>query len=323
MPGAITRWGAIGAAALALLAVPATASAKRIFDIDHRGLAVRMSLRGSHGYRVKIENVRGKVKLTASRDGLLAAYEVPGRVTRHGLRANFGRFGRVAVRFRRIGKSKISKPPLNILRCKGRNPIREHGRFEGTIRFHGEEGYTAVSASGAKGSVTVLFKRRCGFGGKGHHRPWARAAARKPEASFLGTALQVENEEAGRTTSLSIFSAEVKARKHERGLFLSFIAAGTSERRGRMTLEKAVLTEGDEGSVLASPFGVQPVTATVSLPRPFAGTGSYLEQPGSAPSWTGTLHVRLPGADVPLTGPGFTADLCRARNPDRFDACLR
>jgi hypothetical protein len=161
MPRAITRSAATGALCCILLALPASASAKRLFDIDHPGIAVEMSLHGSHGYRIKIKSVsHGRVRLTAKNDSAFAEYTVKGRVTRRALNANFGRLGRVSVRFHRIGKPRTGVPLLPV-KCKGKNPIREKGRFEGTIRFHGEQGFTEVSARGVKGSVVRRFKREC------------------------------------------------------------------------------------------------------------------------------------------------------------------
>jgi hypothetical protein len=102
-----------------------------------------------------------------------------------------------------------------------------------------------------------------------------------------------------------------------------FVVAETLERRGRVSIQMGTLIEWGPESILASPLGMQPVTAAVSLPRPFAGTGSYFEESGQPPSWTGSLRVRLPGADrVPLTGPGFTAALCRGQNEKKVKRCI-
>src|SRR4029077_15549246 len=105
---------------------------------------------------------------------------------------------------------------------------------------------------------------------------------------------------------------------------LPLVPSGTAERRGRVKIRRGALIEGDAGSVLTSPFEVVPVTATVNLPSPFAGIGSYVEEAGVPPSWTGSLRVRLPGVDpVPLTGPGFTAALCRGSEIEKVQSCLR
>ncbi len=311
------------AVVLAILVLPPAASAKEIFDIEHPGIAATMVLRGSHGYQIKIEGVPGgRVRLKASKNGAFAEYEVAGRVTRHGLHANFGQLGRISVRFRRVGKPREGGPPLDIVKCKGRDPIREEGRFVGTIRFRGEQGFTGVAAHRTLGSVTHRFKRRCQLPRRQHGLP-AATASLEDDASLLTTALIAGTRSDGRTSVFTVIAAEAETPKGKRVPLLSLAAAATSERHGRVSIRRAALIDGDPGNVLASPLGEEPVTATVSLPRPFAGTASFVEEPPSPPSWTGSLHVRLPGAEnVPLAGPDFTTALCRGKNQKKFKSCV-
>jgi hypothetical protein len=321
MSRSITGPGAIGALCCLFLALPTSASAKRIFDIDHPGIAVQMSLRGSHGYKIKVENgSRGRVKLTARKGDVFAEYSVGGRVTRGALNANFGRLGRVSVRFHRIGKPSTGGGALPPFKCKGKNPIRERGRFEGVIQFHGEQGFTDVSVQQAKGSVVHRFKRKCSLPTR--DRDATTSVAERPGDVTL-TSLIVGARRPNHTVYLHTASAELETEKSKRALFFTLVAAAVLEHRGRVAIERATVIEGDPGNILASPLGTQPVTATVSLPPPFAGTGSYLEELGQPPSWTGSLRVRLPGADrVPLTGPDFTASLCHGKNERKVQRCV-
>ena len=311
-------------AVLAILGLPAAASARDAFDIEQPSVGAEMSVQGSHGYEIRIGGgAQGRVGVTAvkrtpGRGLVVASYEVPGRVTRRGVHANLGQLGRVSVRFRRIGKPKVSRPP-GARKCKGRDPIIERGRFEGAIRFHGEKGFTDVTVQGAKGAVRRVFKRQCS--GPDRNRGAGAAAVNPTDLdSPLGTALLTGTEDRGRTVSFSIVSIEEPG--EDKPFFLSIASAGTAERRGRISIERAAVVAIDRKNFPASPLGVEPVTATVSLPKPFAGTASYLEEAGSPPSWTGSLKVQLPGAEVPLAGPGFTAALCRERNVKKFDSCL-
>lgn len=310
-------------AVLAILALPAAASARDAFDIEQPSVGAEMSVQGSHGYEIRIGGASGRVGVVAvnSEEGsstVVASYEVPGRVTRSGVHADLGRLGRISVRFRRVGKPKVSRPP-SARRCKGRDPIVERGRFEGAIRFHGEKGFTDVTVQGAKGAVRRVFKRQCS--GPDRNRGTGAAAVNPTDLdSPLGTALIAGTEDRGRTASLSIVSIEEPS--EDEPFFLFVASAGTAERRGRISIERAAVFVNDRENLLTSPLGVEPVTATVSLPKPFSGTASYLEEAGSPPSWTGSLKVQLPGAEVPLTGPGFTAALCRERSVKKFDTCL-
>jgi hypothetical protein len=261
------------------------------------------------------------VRLTARKRDVTARYEVRGRVTRRSIHANFGRLGLISVRFRRTGKPKEGGRPFGLLKCKGRNPIHERGRFEGTIRFHGEQDFTAVSVSEAGGTVVRRFKRRCGFGAGKRSNPEA-ATSDGDLGSGLSTTLIAGNRDHGRTVTFDAF--EVDAELDGERLFISLIFATASEHRGRIAIRRGAFIDGTPGSVLTSPPGAQPATATVDLPPPFAGTGSYLEEPGQPPSWTGSLRVRLPGLDaLPLAGPDFTSALCNGTNEKEVDRCVK
>jgi len=145
--------------------------------------------------------------------------------------------------------------------------------------------------------------------------------SRKDPDSLLATTLIAGNRDHGRTV---LFDAvELDAKLENERIFISLIVVGASERRGRVSIQRAAVAEGDPGSILTSPLGVQPVTATVSLPKPFAGTASYLEEPGQPPSWTGSLSVRLPGLDpLPLAGPDFTSALCTGQDVKKLERCV-
>jgi hypothetical protein len=308
--------------ALAILVLPAGASAKGIFDTKHRSETVTMSVHGSHGYRIAIEgHTHGRVRLTVSKHSSAAEYTVPGRIARHRLRANFGRLGRISVRFHRVGEPRPGRTIIP-LKCKGRPPLREPGRFEGTIRFRGERGFTSVAVHGAWGSVVRRFKRSCALPRRRGRRRASRAASASGFDSIFVTALAAAERRKGRTVALSSVGFETPPNKRGESLSLTLVDAGLAERRGRIAIRRQVLIDGDQGTVLASPLGAEPITATVILPSPFAGTGSYFEEAGSRPRWTGSLRVRLPGADrVPLTGPHFTAALCRGHG-EKVLRCL-
>src|SRR5262245_52953366 len=95
-PRAFLSFVVLAALFLGLLAPGAGAR-----PVELKDLTARMTLPGSHGYRLTIEGFASTVELTArAPGGAEAEYEVPGTVTARRLRANLGRFGRVAVRFR-------------------------------------------------------------------------------------------------------------------------------------------------------------------------------------------------------------------------------
>lgn len=316
---------------LVVLLVPTGASAKRVFDIKHRSVSAWMWAPGSHGYWIEIENVgRNRVRLSATRGDifalllegapfLAAEYTVPGRVTRHRIKANLGRLGFVSVRFHRVGRPHPERT-TGALDCKGRGPVREHGRFEGTIRFRGEGDFTRLRLKAAPGTVVRKFKRTCHFHSRGGRREAAQAAADKHQHKLQATVLGAAERQAGRTTSLESISLEARGRHGADRGSLTFVDARVAERRGRIAIERAAEIIGDQGTLLASPPGVVPATTTMVVANPFYGTGLFRE--GSEPSWTGSLSVNLPGATVPLTGPRFTAVLCREKTLPQAERCL-
>jgi hypothetical protein len=151
---------AFALALLALAASAATAGAvSGTVDLGEKppGFSVQMVVPGSHGYQIEIgaEDHR-TVTVTASKGDAIAIYSAPGRATSERLEANFGKFGRVSVRFIPSGGrgGRAAREGAE-RRCEIR------GRFEGVIRFRGEQGYTQVNAKRAGGTITPDGNGRC------------------------------------------------------------------------------------------------------------------------------------------------------------------
>ncbi len=321
-------------AAVFALALPLTAAAKPGFVVAERTLRLTLASAATRGYAVKIETEgHRRVTLTASKGGVTASYRTSGHVDRHGITADFGELGRISVRFqgeRRPFPGLFSPaletllPDLDFLRrdCRGRKPVREVGSFRGVIRFEGENGFTRVDTHRAGGEVERFYTRVCertpGSAGKSIERApgglgglrlsLLYAADRSPQRRVSFEAVGFD------------FGDELKGL----GTFV-FAAASLVERRDGMLITRKAIEIGDDGSVLLSPRGKVPVTATIALPRPFQGTAKYRKEPGTASSWSGSLAVRPPGAGlVPLTGPGFAAAVCRpSLNEILGNRCLR
>lgn len=318
-------WGflALGIAA-AMVVIPTSASAKSGYFVEPPSVTLRMSLRGSHGYDVSITTFAHKfVLLSASKGAVSADYAAPGRSSRHGVRANLGNLGRIALKFHGSRRPLPDGPPRPF-KCKGHPPIHEVGRFEGTVRFNGEQDFTSVATSGAKGSIVRHFRRVC------KRPPWLRSEDRlRTRGRVKPDGVQLEIFEAGlrtrdRTVYLQTFGGEIPARGDRPSFSLTFVIASLQEQRGRVSISRSVFIEGDSGSVLADKSEAEPTSATVTLPKPFGGMASYAKEPGSEASLTGSLNVWLPGAGkVPLTGPDFKAAVCHASGDKQIRRCLR
>jgi hypothetical protein len=298
-----------------------TAEAKRGYFVEPAGIRLKMVLHGSHGYRISVSSFGHRlVLLSALKGGVSAEYVVRGHASRHGIYANFGKLGRIAVRF--DGSRRPLGPSRPLFKCKGEPAIHEVGRFEGTIRFNGELGFTSVSARRAKGSVVRSFRRVC------KRPPWLRPAAHfsrgnqpeKPSVTIFAEASRTKN----RTIFLQTLSAEIPGRSGRDSVFLGFDVAGLQERRGRIAINRTAFIEGRPGDVLAGDSRVEPTSGTIAPPRPFSGTATYSKAAEAEATLTGSLTVWLPGADrVPLTGPDFRAALCRTIKEKRLNRCMR
>jgi hypothetical protein len=317
---------ATGIAAVALLALPAAAAAGGGPSGQSHNTELQMWLRSSNGYLIRIENIdRHYVSLDVSPahqpyviDG--ASYSTRGTVTDHGLKADFGPFGHISVQFH--GHPVAQREGARHSRhCGRRQSVHEIGRFEGTIRFNGEQGFATVSARKAKGSLRREFARPC------PHRP-RHAKARLPRLRgsperFFATTLA-----AGAKTSRRAISVELRDEKplpNSPGIPLATILITITEHRSGVWIQRTLFVdfEGGPESFHASSLDATPITAIATLPAPFAGIGTYSKETGSPASWTGDLSAELPGAGtVSLSGPDFTALLCRGKEGEaEFDDC--
>jgi hypothetical protein len=311
-------------AAIASLAFSGIASAKPGYEVQPKSLGLSLKLPDSNGYSMSILTVGHKqVYLTASKGHVHTSYEVTGRVTRHRVDADFGDLGHISVQFQGSPRTPEQRGRRR-QGCRGRPPIREAGTFRGTISFEGERDFADVLTHRAKGHVSRSFKRIC------KRRKFAFAPVGKGQARTSGSSngfslsiLTAESRSAGRTTSFGAIGLDLGpgTPKHAPET-ISLIFAGFEEVVDRVHIAKSAFDVGDPGAVLLSKPGVHPESATVTLSKPFEGAASYLESPGSPPSWTGELSVRLPGAGtVPLTGPGFGAAICRVHSPKGLEKC--
>jgi diadenosine tetraphosphatase ApaH/serine/threonine PP2A family protein phosphatase len=261
------------------------------------------SLRGSNGFRVSVSGSAsglgtvwfaprlaekvlpsklppGNVVVGVSKGPSVSLYVVPGAVTAHRVRARLGHLGRISVFFHKRATKVVKLPP----QCTGPRRVSRRGRFAGTIRFHGEHGYTSVDANRARGRVELRRKTRCHFGGDG--------------GGGGGNHRQVKLTAGDRST-------DVVAIDDPRGPGPTLIAA-TSEVENRVSVFRVLFDFFAPASSFT--YDAALTTAQLDPPAPFSGTADF-----AAPrTWTGTLAVSFPGdPDVPLAGPGFKARLKR------------
>lgn len=315
----------LATAAIAIGATPVAAMADGKRFVIEPKFEAGFALEGSHGYLLFVNaNGHRQVTLTAIK-GLSSAvtYTVPGRATRRGIFADFGALGRIAVRFdgspvrgKRKREGRFS--------CAGRRGTYESGTFTGTIRFRGEHGFTGVDSQRARGGFVKKFRRSC-EPRRSSRSPLSFLSRPETEIRSIRNMLIVDSKREGRRGGLGIIEFELLSDRKPLGrLSLAVIVATSSERVGRVKIDRLYLELGEGEEMLTSRPGADPVTATVAMPGPFSGTATYRDQKGAPPSWLGSLAVSLPGAPkMPLTGPGTSVDFCQADTDRGKRACMR
>jgi hypothetical protein len=215
-----------------------------------------------------------------------ASYFAPARVTRTSIEAGLGDLGHIAVSFQPSGKSRTERS-----QCGGRSVSFDSGDYAGTIDFHGEEGYTDVEATRARGDLKFLLDAICpapGTSGIGPGLPGAELRVR-PIGSQSGP-------------SLSLIENDPRAPVR--------LEASIEERRGEISIERSTaMTAPRTAFDYDSPLR----TATVRPPAPFSGEATFRRTAKTRNRWTGNLTVDLPGrSGVFLTGKGLRANLFHA-----------
>jgi hypothetical protein len=290
--------------ALALAAQPAAASAKPGYYVNKASRFVLLHLSGSNGYRVHVLGSNtSSVSIMVSKGNVTATYSVRGRVTDERIEGRFGGRGRVSLRLLPKGSP---EEQANEPGCKGKDPFTQRGRFQGTIRFRGEGGFTEVRATQARGSVFRSFRQVCKRRDSGNRRkiPW-------PPAVSLGAA----SSRGPRAPWFSVFKEE-PAYEKDQSFFPSFdeaiYTATSSERRGGIDIYRGASVTAPPETFEVNPPGERP-RATVDPPAPFSGTATYERGPAGEALWSGDLRVELPGlGEVPLADSSYRAKLCRS-----------
>jgi len=311
---------------LALLAAVLLAStdavAKDRIEVKPESFVSGFRLKGSNGYDIVVTAYGHKrIALTASKGLGEATYTTRGHASSTGIEADFGTFGRIAVRF----DGSAVPPPrsrgffMPRIRCQGQAAVRQRGAFHGSIRFAGENDFTEVDGQEARGGFVHAFRRVC-------HRPSHKRAVKLPpkfQTPILSDTLILKSKPGSPHTELLVNSSAIDFGRGKPEFLLAMVAANSRERVGAVAIKRGAFTVGGPSFLRASETGTYPVVATVKLPKPFTGSATYRKDRGLPPSWTGTLSVSLPGAgSVPLTGESFEPDLCRATTLDALKACI-
>lgn len=261
-------------------------------------LITSFRLQASNGYElvalagVSPDGEDGWIGLFLTSADAAVTYAAPATVTDGTIEADLGRLGRISLALVPTGKTK--SVPWG---CKpgGKKRI-ETERYEGTVEFHGEEGFTDVSATSAPIDYRLLSRIKCYSG---------EVVSGSPRRHLPGVRLDVEKRR------LEKYRVEFDAVQKRPGA-RTLVSAEVEEHRGEIEIHRGTSIRAVSGALR---YDRRLLGATLAPPAPFAGHASFHGNARRANQWTGNLSVDLPGhSDVPLTGPGFAAALEHLRH---------
>ncbi len=314
-----TATAMLGAALFLALAPPPALAAQ-----PAPGGSAAFTLRGSNGFAIDVGAEAGAVVLAASeRRPPIATFSADGRprpaAAVNGaasiyyargadsgateVRARLGGLGRIEVRFRPSGRTRVTVLRAGAHGCAApARIVRRLGTFTGTIRFQGEDGYTAVEATEAPGSVGTPLPAGCGGGdpasaSAARSAPGAASASAWPEPG--SAVLFAANRRAGTSFRASTSDTGV-----------AFLAVLEERLPGGVVVSRRAFA-GAPPSTFSFDRGLR--SARVKPPAPFSGSARFDAAARGAARWTGSLRATFPGANLPMTGPGFRPRLGPAR----------
>jgi hypothetical protein len=280
--------------AVASLALPGAAQARQT-------PAMQLSFRAAGGYKVTVTGFEQTVGLSvahrrpAQHSGAATNYIARGRLGPDTIEARFGDLGQLSMRFQPSGKVVHGKPEQE---CAGPDrTVTRFGRFVGSLRFRGEDGYVSVDVHRAKGGIRSPYSLQC--------------------AGSAGNAGPTEAGEAAEHGKRTTLRAGFRLGLHALGLEASSTRAGHARYFASSEQSQGQVAIYRDAYVEASPLTFASNSAlsfaSVSPPAPFSGTGTLQRAANGTRSWAGSLAVSFLGAsDVPLTGPQFRTALSRS-----------
>lgn len=281
---------ALLALALCGALVPAAASATPRFNAGFRL---------HHGrYEVLVENIAQGVFVTveagpleSKHEGAESIYVARGTATESGLRASFGAFGSISMRFHTAASRSWVKPGRDC-ESAGRFLVRR-GTWQGRFHFRGEDGYIQLDVNrvrGRVGTVAPQCRRQPAAAGS------RRSLIRPSQESFLGPEVPVVQASWRHGTVVSAFIGAGTASG-------SHFLVSTEETRGQVSIFRGAVAHGPPKAVSADRALTR---ARVAPPAPFHGRGRYRAAADGSRIWGGDLSVSFPGAPhYELTGSPF------------------
>jgi len=288
--------GSALAAALSTLALAAPAAAKTIDFTTPAGGVTYAHVHGSGGYRLNFsENDRRYFEVRTVGHHATTRYDLRGGpVAGDRLSANFGRRGRVEMRFVPVGRPE--KVPA-VGWCRGLPGSSQPGYLVGRFRFRAEDGYTEARLRRVPAA----------------REAWTRHHCRVPE-SFLEGHPKVQRAELSATLTGAGrrgFSAILFHRHARPSARRVHFRAFRRDERGRISIYREVKVKAPESSFAFIGGPLRPEEVEVKPPAPFGGSATFTRTAESTYEWRGDLVAKFPGLPpVHFAGPKFGASVC-------------
>jgi hypothetical protein len=309
---------------------PAAASAARTFVLPE-SFEFEAQLPASDGYSLYLRSYgHRRIELDIGSEDpeqpyVTMTYRTTGRVDRHGIEADFGEFGRVDLRF--AGSPKRS-PSLLAMNCTAeKRGVRQEGVMRGRVEFESLGGVVQLQTRRVgRGQTWHSPRRTCttkpGYVPSGGPEIFRRSGKREAESESPIKTFVARAHLLART--IDLYAVRIERRVID-------VSATSTRRFGPVLVSTSVHAPEDEvegpgDAVMLSirGRGPQPPGATLRASAPFSGSATYRRQPGTPPSWLGSLAVEMPGEGaLPLAGPGFHAALCAYASNKLERACER
>ncbi len=250
-------------------------------------------LDAGNGYKIVVlagsrrADGQGSIALLVGRGRSAATYSAAATVTATSIRADLGSLGKVDVDLVPAGKKETARPI-----CGGRPVTFERASYEGTIEFHGEGGYTDVTATSVPVDHQIFLDIGCPGSVFGEERG----------GDLPGASLTLGRRHRSGPLSLEVKKNNRRAR--------TYIQVEESETRNGIEIHRGT-------GMLAGPaaFEYDPLlrTATVEPSAPFSGKAVYRRSASKSERWSGDLAVDLPGKpNLALTGVNLPIRLVHA-----------
>jgi hypothetical protein len=304
----------IVAAAFAFLTLPVSATARPGYEVHSGGIKIVLPVQQRDNYVISVSvHEQQRVKFVVESSYSTTEYTTEGRVTGQRIEATFGTLGRIDVGFNLVSRQ---TDPSFKARCRGRAPLYREGSYRGAIELAHWEGVPKVSTARGRVYFTRYFRKVCK---KREHSQAEAIGKSKLRRKIEAGLLMARGKGEGRTVILGALNFAFRKNPVRSG---GQLAVEIYERHEGVLITRTANTSIDHNSFAMTGPGEVPEVIEVELAAPFAGRALYSRIPGLSPSWTGDLSINLPGADrVPLTGPGFSAFLCRS-SVAKVDYCL-